>query len=516
MELSLPASSVKEFTALLKSFKSFSDFIHIHPLPARLKFSAVSPTRSTYAVAIFERTFFEAYLLSNPTLGLIEVAVKPLHKIFAQSNLIAALESCRISIDSDDTNESLSIARRPSGLNTAGGQTGGIHRLNHRLTIKLKSTVGIIRSFSLPYSNSRTLNPTDLRANNSPNRWICLSSNLKQWLDHFVSNPNITQNLVGALEGVEDICFCYHPDRQIILKTVNLAEEYSPYVIVPKNQDIFTKGVRQLSTSLTISPEEFEKFDVDVSQGAIITAMAIKEVRSIFELGSVLGSPVDAGFSVGGRPVYFSVLNEEGSVGLEFVLASTDGEQLGLLDPPKEASRRPAERAPRPRAGPAGAQQKGKERATPASSHLDSSTHSSINNANPNTDAPRGRPKLFHPPDDGSNDEGEDDDELDRMPADAWAQVEQDAIALSQTRKRLKLSQSQSAILGDDDDDDEQLLPSQAPQNPNVKVSPIFLTHTHTHSFSLLLQLIDHTPFGTPLFLLCPDLIFLASLETVL
>ncbi|OAV89903.1 hypothetical protein PTTG_05629 [Puccinia triticina 1-1 BBBD Race 1] len=133
----------------------------------------------------------------------------------------------------------------------------------------------------------------------------------------------------------------------------------------------------------------------------------------------------------------------EGSVGLEFVLASIDGEQLGLLDPPKETSRRPAELAPRPRTGSAGAQQKGKERATPASSRVHSSTRSSINPGpriarppNPDTDAPPGRPKL-------------EDDELDTMPADAWAQVQQDAIAL--THERLKISQSQSAILGDDD-----------------------------------------------------------------
>ncbi|WAR54838.1 hypothetical protein PtB15_4B456 [Puccinia triticina] len=106
----------------------------------------------------------------------------------------------------------------------------------------------------------------------------------------------------------------------------------------------------------------------------------------------------------------------EGSVGLEFVLASIDGEQLGLLDPPKETSRRPAELAPRPRTGSAGAQQKGKERATPASSRVHSSTRSSINPGpriarppNPDTDAPPGRPKLVHPPppppspDDSSN-----------------------------------------------------------------------------------------------------------------
>ncbi|KAH9467956.1 hypothetical protein Pst134EA_011576 [Puccinia striiformis f. sp. tritici] len=468
MELSIPSSSVKEFTAILKSFKSFSDFLHIHPLPSRLKLSAVSPTRSTYAVAIFERTFFESYVLSNPTLGLIEVAVKPLHKIFAQSNLMSALESCRISIDSND---SLSMGGRPSGINGGGG--GGQNRMNHRLTIKLKSTVGIIRSFSLPYSNSRTLNPTDLRANNSPNRWICLSSNLKQWLDHFVANPNITQNLVGSLEGVEDICFCYQPDRKIILKTVNLADESSQNVIVPKKQDIFTKGVRQLSTSLTISSADFEKYEVEVGTGTIITTMSIKEVRSIFELGSVLGSPVDVGFSVGGRPVYFSVLNEEGCVGLEFVLASTDGEQLGLVDPPgrEEKSRRPTEGRNA---------LKGKERATPGSSRVDSTTRSTANPSPgqsagkqpvPASTDQRGRPKLFKPAD-GSNqeeeEEEEDDDELDRMPADAWAQVEQQAIALSQTRKRQRLSISQSAIIDDDedeDDDDEQLLPSQAPQN---------------------------------------------------
>jgi hypothetical protein len=150
---------------------------------------------------------------------------------------MSTLESCKISIDSDDEgNESFSISRRPSGVNGGGGVQPGVHRLNHRLTIKLKSTVGIIRSFSLPYSNSRTLNPTDLRANNSPNRWVCLSSNLKQWLDHFVSNPNITQNLVGALDGIEDICFCYLPDRQILIKTVNLAEEYTSNIIVPKSK----------------------------------------------------------------------------------------------------------------------------------------------------------------------------------------------------------------------------------------------------------------------------------------
>jgi hypothetical protein len=62
-----------------------------------------------------------------------------------------------------------------------------------------------------------------------------------------------------------------------------------------------------------------------------MTNMSMKEVRAIVEVGSVLGSGVDAGFSQGGRPVYFSLLNQEGSAGLGFVLASTDGTEMHAL-----------------------------------------------------------------------------------------------------------------------------------------------------------------------------------------
>ncbi|PLW52384.1 hypothetical protein PCASD_00191 [Puccinia coronata f. sp. avenae] len=495
-----------KFTAILKAFKSFADSIHFHPLPNRLKLSAVSPTRSAHAVAVFERTFFDAYLLSNPTLGLIEVPLKSFHKIFAQANLISPLDSCKITIDSDDSNVAQSMPRGgavPSGLHGGVAQTGIIHRLNHRLTIELKSGVGIVRSFSLPYSSSRTLNPVELRANNSPNTWLCLASHLKQWLDHFVANPNVTQNLAGAMEGVEDVCFCYLPNHQITLKTVNLASDSDQNVVVPRKQDIFTKG--------------------------IMTNMSMKEVRAIVEVGSVLGSGVDAGFSQGGRPVYFSLLNQEGSAGLEFVLASTDGTEMHALPdhplnnnnnnnnnnnkqprppppvaaalrpphnhhlPPKDKQPAPSSRRPdsssgssRPTNEPS-SRQKGKQRASPDSSRVDSSASRSMSNPagarqqpinNPGAkDGRGGQPvKLFKPADHSLEepDDDEDDDELDRIPATTWDHVEQQAFALSQSRKRQRLHSLSHSATPDHlhapapaADDDEQLLPSQAPGHSN-------------------------------------------------
>lgn len=394
------------------------------------------------------------------------MAVKPLHKIFSQSNSISVIDSCNILIDSDND---LMNDPRPALRPTHHGAAS--QRMNdHRLTIKLRSTVGIVRSFSIPYSNSRTLNPTDLRCDNSPNRWICLSTNLKQWLDHFVINPNITQNLVGAIDGVEDICFCYRSDAKVMLRTVSLATEPGPDVTLPKRPDIFTKGVRQLSTSLTISSDEFERYEVDTCQRTITTTMSIKEVRSIFELGTVLGSAIDAGFSIGGRPVYFSIRNEEGSIGMEFVLASTDGEELGVADR-QEPVQRPVHNHPPPKA-------QLQRRETPTSSRVDSSGRSNdlddLNHVarleqrpipsghSPTSNRERAPPgsKLFRPLE-GLNEDQFDDDELDQMAANEWDQVEQNAIAVSQTRKRVRLSQSQSLV----DGEDEQLLPSQAPQD---------------------------------------------------
>ncbi|PLW10428.1 hypothetical protein PCANC_18543 [Puccinia coronata f. sp. avenae] len=521
-----------KFTAILKAFKSFADSIHFHPLPNRLKLSAVSPTRSAHAVAVFERTFFDAYLLSNPTLGLIEVPLKSFHKIFAQANLISPLDSCKITIDSDDSNVAQSMPRGgavPSGLHGGVAQTGIIHRLNHRLTIELKSGVGIVRSFSLPYSSSRTLNPVELRANNSPNTWLCLASHLKQWLDHFVANPNVTQNLAGAMEGVEDVCFCYLPNHQITLKTVNLASDSDQNVVVPRKQDIFTKGVRQLSTSLTVTSADFDKYEVMGGAGGttgIMTNMSMKEVRAIVEVGSVLGSGVDAGFSQGGRPVYFSLLNQEGSAGLEFVLASTDGTEMHALPdhplnnnnnnnnkqprppppvaaalrpphnhhlPPKDKQPAPSSRRPdsssgssRPTNEPS-SRQKGKQRASPDSSRVDSSASRSMSNPagarqqpinNPGAkDGRGGQPvKLFKPADHSLEepDDDEDDDELDRIPATTWDHVEQQAFALSQSRKRQRLHSLSHSATPDHlhapapaADDDEQLLPSQAPGHSN-------------------------------------------------
>ncbi|MBW0521404.1 hypothetical protein O181_061119 [Austropuccinia psidii MF-1] len=453
MELSIPAYSIKEFTAVLKSFKSFSDFLHIHPHHSRLKLSAVSATRSTYAITLFESTYFDHYLLSNSHLGLIEVAIKPLFKILSHQNHLSSIESCNILIDSKDS------IHDPNSTQ--------IHHLKHRLTLKLKLTVGIIRSFSLPYANSRTLNPTDLRSDNSPNHWICLSSNLKQWIDHFVINPTITQNLIGSVDIIEEICFCYLNDGRVLLKTVNLADEFDPNVLLPKKSDIFNKGTRQLSTSLTISSSEFEEFHINLDQGPITTTLSVKDVRSILELGVVLGSPVDVGFSVGGRPVYFSITNEQGNLAMEFVLASTSGEELGSIQNPHTQNLLQHQNITKEKQ-----KQKQKEKSlagSQISSRLESLAPSrnlqaqdiSQNRSSSLISSRANQPQqpLFRTDEDEMT---PDDDDLDQIPAEQWAQVEKEAIALSQTRKRARLQTSQSNLTTLDQDD--QLLPRHAPQ----------------------------------------------------
>jgi hypothetical protein len=37
------------------------------------------------------------------------------------------------------------------------------------------------------------------------------------------------------MEGVEDVCFCYLPNHQITLKTVNLASDSDQNVVVPRS-----------------------------------------------------------------------------------------------------------------------------------------------------------------------------------------------------------------------------------------------------------------------------------------
>lgn len=72
---------------------------------------------------------------------------------------------------------------------------------------------------------------------NSPNYWICQSVNLKQWIDHFITNPNLTGGggRAGA-DASEEISFCYHQDGRIILKTVNLSDDWDQQgVVVPKS-----------------------------------------------------------------------------------------------------------------------------------------------------------------------------------------------------------------------------------------------------------------------------------------
>lgn len=57
----------------------------------------------------------------------------------------------------------------------------------------------------------------------------------------------------------------------------------------------------------------------------------MKDFWSILELGTVLDAPIDVGFSVGGRPFYVSIANADENVKMDFILASTSGEELGAL-----------------------------------------------------------------------------------------------------------------------------------------------------------------------------------------
>ncbi|KAG0152552.1 hypothetical protein CROQUDRAFT_35057 [Cronartium quercuum f. sp. fusiforme G11] len=509
MELSIPSHSLKDFTAVLKCFKSFSDYLHIQPTLSHLKLSAVSPTRSTYALAKYDQSYFDFYRAHQASdIGIIEVAVKPLYKILSQKTFTSSIESCHISINTDQ----LATDRRTqNGQATVAAGTGILEPSSHnRLKIQLYLSVGIIKSFSLQYSISRALNPIEIRSMNSPNYWICQSTSLKQWIDHFVTNPNLTGTggRVG-LEANEEISFCYHSDGKIVLKTVNLSDDSDQGVIVPRTLDIFAKGARQVSTALTISSYEFEDYNVnfqasagsqvtnhtpqptDQQQQMMMLTVSMKEFRSILELGTVLDAPVDAGFSVGGRPFYISIANGDENLTMDFILASTGGEELSALDrlaaplePRSVHSSRPnlkPEPLPDSRPSP----HKSTGRPTPGA-------HS------PSVAGPSRPARLFRPPeeDEANAARPQDDaelggDELDLLDPGQWEELEQQAIVQSQARdSQRQLSQqnlppeppSQQSIrpmrtgeeVGLDEEaleaDEDRLMPSQAYPGREPKV----------------------------------------------
>ncbi|CAH7670422.1 Rad9-domain-containing protein [Phakopsora pachyrhizi] len=342
MELSIPADSIREFTAVLKCFKSFSENLHINPSQSHLKLSAVSATRSTYAVSVFDRSYFNSFKFKfRDVIKPIEVQIKPIFKILSYHNSHTAIDSCFLVIETDDLDLLESSNRSRASSSVLNSSIRSLTK--NRLTIKLRLKTGITKFFSIPYSNqNKNLYPIDSRAQNSPNSWICLSNYLKHWFDHFASSSKSLINQSGSsnqqtsvsgslAEGVEEICFCYQDDGKVCLRTMSLMDQaVERNVILPKSTDIFSKGVRQLSTALTVESNVFEDYRVDLGScpSPMIITVSMREVGSMIELGTVMGSTIDSGFSVGGRPVYFTLESQDSKMIMDFVLASTNGEEL--------------------------------------------------------------------------------------------------------------------------------------------------------------------------------------------
>ncbi|KAH9823173.1 Rad9-domain-containing protein [Melampsora americana] len=491
MEFSLPTHSLKDFTAVLKCFKSFSDQVHLNSLEDCMKLSAVSPTRSTYAVANFHKSYFDHYHLHSNQLGIIEVLTKPLYKILSQKTFHASIESCHISIQTDQ--KSSNLVKRRHQNSTLDPTTS-----TNRIKIQLSLSVGIIKSFSLQFSTiSRSLNPIDIRSLNSPNYWISPSNHLKQWIDHFITHPNLIGNsnhglnTRQALESNEELSFCFHSDGKILIKTVNLSDDSDQSIIVPRTIDIFSKGARQVSTVLTISSNEFEDYHVNFQSPEpsttqqkstpemIIITISMKEFRSIIELGTTIDAPVDAGFSIGGRPFYISISNSDETLSLDFILASTGGEELGALDQIRSDHERSVHPS-RPVNQPVTNQEKD-HRAS-----VSNQSRNSIINHQPVQSTPFAGPSrnngLFRheePDPDRTKINGQEEmdnedemNELDQLDYEQLEELEQQAILQSQARDSHRLLSQQSTAAADvrlrnndqgEDDDADQLLPTQDP-----------------------------------------------------
>lgn len=461
-----------------------------------MKLSAVSPTRSTYAIANLHKSYFDNYHLNSNQLGIIEVLTKPLYKILSQKTFHASIESCQISIQTDEQSSNIAKRRHQNSTLDPSNST-------NRIKIQLFLSVGIIKSFSLQYSTiSRSLNPIDIRSLNSPNYWISPSNHLKQWVDHFITHPNLIGNSNSglntrqALESNEELSFCFHSDGKILIKTVNLSDDSDQSIIVPRTIDIFSKGARQVSTVLTISSNEFEDYHVNFQSPEpsptqqkstpemIIITISMKEFRSIIELGTTIDAPVDAGFSIGGRPFYISISNSDENLTLDFILASTGGEELSGLDQIRSDHHERSVHSSKPTNQPK--MNKGKDLRAPLSSNP---SRVSMNNRQPVQSTPNVGPSrangLFRHeepnPDQteliGQEEFGNEDgmNALDQLDEAQLEELEQQAILQSQAREsqRLLSQPSVSAVdlrmrndpqgVGNDDDDDDRLLPTQDP-----------------------------------------------------
>ncbi|EGG11950.1 uncharacterized protein MELLADRAFT_89082 [Melampsora larici-populina 98AG31] len=497
MEFSLPTHSLKHFTAVLKCFKSFSDQVHLNALEDCLKLSAVSPTRSTYAIANLHESYFDHYHLNSNQLGIIEVLTKPLYKILSQKTFHASIESCQISIQTD--HQSTHLAKRRHQTSTLDPSNS-----SNRIKIQLFLSVGIIKSFSLQFSTiSRSLNPIDIRSLNSPNYWISPSNHLKQWIDHFISHPNLIGtstsglNTRQALESNEELSFCFHSDGKVLMKTVNLSDDSDQSIIVPRINDIFSKGARQVSTVLTISSNEFEDYHVNFHSPEpsntqqksvpemIIITISMKEFRSIVELGTTIDAPIDAGFSMGGRPFYISISTSDESLSLDFILASTGGEELSGLDQIRSDHEKSVHSS-----RPLNQTRVHQAQAQEMRGSVSNQSRVSVNHRQPVQSTPIAGPSrnngLFRheapDPDrtelNGQDEFGNEDEmnALDQLDEGQLEELEQQAILQSQARQsqRLQSQPSNSAIdlrmrndrqeNGGGDDDDDRLLPTQDPE----------------------------------------------------
>lgn len=264
----IPGVSLKVFGRAIQSLSKIGDELYFEPREDGLYLRSVNSSRSAYACFQFSPNFFNHYVdisskeeTKDEESFRCKIGMKSVMTVFRNlATMDKMVEKCRISLSAAED----------------------------RLVFQMYCRHGIIKTHKLAFIECETLQAVSSK-DMCPNKITSLPKLLCDAVLNFQANQ-------------EEITLIVRPD---FLALQNYVDE---------DQDL-TKILR---TELTLSPDEFDQYQVGVDTDI---TFCLKELRAVLAFADITNLPVTLQFESAGRPITFSITGDL-SYEANFVLAT--------------------------------------------------------------------------------------------------------------------------------------------------------------------------------------------------
>ncbi|KAG7446334.1 uncharacterized protein BT62DRAFT_968065 [Guyanagaster necrorhizus] len=292
MQATLDAAALKPFTKALTCISRYGDELTLNATPECLSLSATNSSKSAYCRFKYERQFFQKYKVGSPdswaedveevTQVTGQLLTKSLLSILKHRTVEKTVEKCELSIveggNMDDETQDGLETRLIVCLHC---RHGGRHPFCH-YTIHFTPLSGVIKTHKLLLSTPTSLLAPDIPDNSTESFLTIGPRAIKDMVEHFTSTKNGKS------------------DPQLIWK-------FGQHEVEVKSLEssVDTKGKSQLSTELSISPEEFDIYNLYAAPTVI--AFHLREFNATIAFTDSISVTMDLRFTDPAAPLFIDV-----------------------------------------------------------------------------------------------------------------------------------------------------------------------------------------------------------------